>query len=63
MSKVRHWLWRIPLITAVVLFVLGAIVIAAGNKYVSDILVGAGFAIGMTAIPLWMFTAPREESQ
>ena len=62
MPRVRHWLWRIPLIAAIVLFLAGALVIAVGNKYISDILVGAGFTIGMLAIPLWIFTAPREES-
>mgnify|MGYP001454541353 FL=1 len=62
MSRLRHWAWRVPLIVAIVLFLAGAVVIAFGNKYVSDILVGAGFAVGMLAVPLWIFTAPREEA-
>ncbi len=62
MSRLRHWAWRVPLIVAIVLFLAGALVIAFGNKYVSDILVGAGFAVGMLAVPLWIFTAPREEA-
>lgn len=62
MSRLRYWLWRVPLIVAVVLFLVGAVVIAFGNKYVSDILVGAGFAFGMLAVPLWIFTAPREKA-
>ncbi len=62
MPRFRQWAWRIPLIVAIVLFLAGALVIAAGNKYVSDILVGAGFTIGMLAIPLWIFTAPRENA-
>lgn len=62
MSRLRHWAWRVPLIAAIVLFLAGALVIAFGNKYVSDILVGAGFAVGMLAVPLWILTAPREEA-
>ncbi len=62
MSRLRHWAWRVPLIVAIVLFLAGALVIALGNKYVSDILVGAGFAVGMLAVPLWILTAPREEA-
>lgn len=63
MRSVRNWAWRVCLIAAIVLFIMGATVIALGNKYVSDILVGAGFTIGMLAIPLWIFTAPREKTQ
>ncbi|MEI2786811.1 MAG: hypothetical protein V9E82_14065 [Candidatus Nanopelagicales bacterium] len=62
MSRLRHWAWRVPLIVAIVLFLAGAVVIAFGNKYVSDILVGAGFAVGMLAVPLWILIAPREEA-
>ena len=62
MSRLRHWAWRVPLIVAIVLFLAGALVIALGNKYVSDILVGAGFAVGMLAVPLWILIAPREEA-
>lgn len=63
MRSVRNWAWRVCLIAAIVLFLMGATVIALGNKYVSDILVGTGFTIGMLAIPLWIFTAPREKAQ
>ena len=62
MSRLRHWAWRVPLIVAIVLFLAGAVVIAFGNKYVSDILVGAGFAVGMLAVPLWILIAPRKEA-
>lgn len=63
MSSFRNWVWKVPLISAVVLFLAGAAVIAFGNKYISDILVGAGFAIGMLSIPLWIVFAPREKVQ
>jgi hypothetical protein len=59
---VRHWLWRIPLIAAMAAFLLGAVLVAAGQRYVSDLVVGTGFVIGLVAVPLWVFTAPGEDT-
>lgn len=59
--SLRHWLWRTPLMIAVVAFLFGAGLVVAGQRYVSDIVVGTGFVIGLIAVPLWVFTAPRED--
>lgn len=60
-KDLRRWLWRTPLMIAVVAFLLGAALVAAGHRYVSDLVVGTGFAIGLIAVPLWVFTAPKED--
>ena len=59
--EVRRWLWRLPLVVAVVAMLLGALLVATGRRYVSDLVVGTGFAIGLLAVPLWVFTAPKED--
>lgn len=46
---------------AVLAFLLGAVLVAAGQRYVSDIVVGTGFVVGLVAVPLWVFTAPKED--
>jgi hypothetical protein len=50
------------LIAAVVAMIGAAMLAAAGQRAVSDIVVTIGFAIGILSVPVWLFTGSREHT-
>ncbi len=51
-AKVLGFLWRALLIAAAVAMPIGGVLIAVGQKPLSDALVTGAFAIGILAVPL-----------
>lgn len=55
-AHARSWAWRLPLIVAVIAMLMAAVLVALGQRALSDLVVTIGFAVGMLSVPIWLFT-------